>query len=137
MMFAINPELTAVSIFPIETGIILVVFFSKSIRHFFFSRQKMLGTANSSIVNSIYGHTAIKLYNAEEQVTGGFAAANDDLTANLDRSQRYSSIIPAVMDLITNISYVVLCGYGALMVINGKATVGTIVGFLVYMKLLT
>lgn len=137
MMFVINPELAAVSIFPIESGVLLVLFFSKSIKRFFFARQRMLGAANSGIMDCIYGHTSIKLFGAEEQTLEGFEEVNNGLTDNLEKSYRYSSIIPSIMDLITNISYVILCGYGALMVLDGKATFGVIVGFLVYMKLFT
>lgn len=137
MMYSVNPELALVSVFPVASGVLLIIFFSKSIKHFFVRRQTILGEANSRILETIYGHTTVRLFGAQQQALEAFDEVNADLTENLDKSSRYSSIIPSLMGLITNICYVILCSYGMMMVLHGKATFGTIVGFLVYMKIFT
>jgi ATP-binding cassette subfamily B multidrug efflux pump len=104
---------------------------------FFVDRQKYLGAINGHIEEVYAGHTIVKAYNGEDDSKREFDKLNYLLYVNNWISQFLSGIMMPLMEFVGNFGYVVVCVAGALMTKNGLITFGTIVAFIVYVKLFT
>ena len=137
MMFHINPELALISIFPISSSMLLILFYAKTLDKYNYKHSKFLGRANDKIVENFYGHTIIKTTGSGERASRQFEKINGIIRKRTNRMLNGVLLIPSFMKFLTNVSYVSICGYGLLLVQDGDATFGTLVAALVYLRLFT
>ena len=104
---------------------------------YFVKRQEELGDLNGYIEEMYSGHNVIVSYNAIEEVNDKFDELNNKLYDSSKNSQFLSGIMQPMMGFVGNLGYVMVCVVGALLVINGKTSFGTIVAFMVYIRLFT
>ena len=104
---------------------------------YFVIRQEELGDLNGYIEEMYSGHNVIVSYNAIEEVNDKFDELNNKLYDSSKNSQFLSGIMQPMMGFVGNLGYVMVCVVGALLVINGKTSFGTIVAFMVYIRLFT
>lgn len=118
-------------------GFMLMGIIIKNSQKFFRQQQAQLGVLNGHIEETFTGHTVIKAYNAEIQEIKTFEEMNNKLFLNSWKAQYISRLMMPVMGFVGNLSYVVVCIIGAFLVIEGKTEFGTIVAFMVYIRLFT
>ncbi|PFA54753.1 ABC transporter transmembrane domain-containing protein, partial [Bacillus cereus] len=104
---------------------------------YFVQQQAELGKINGHIEEMYAGHHIVKAYNGEKEAKEVFHTINDRLFDNAWKSQFMSGIMMPIMQFIGNFGYVAVCIVGALLVTNGVITIGTIVAFMVYIRLFT
>ena len=113
-------------------GIIL----SKS-QKYFMQRQIELGNLNGHIEEIYSGHNVVKAYNGEKEASIEFDSLNKKLYDCNRKSQFLSGIMQPIMMFVGNFGYVAVCVVGALLVMNGNTSFGTIVAFMIYIRMFT
>lgn len=104
----------------------------------YFKKQMAgLGMINSDIDESFNGHTVIKAFNSEEEVKEQFKKKNEMLYETAWKSQFLTALMTPIMSFIGNFGYVVVCIVGSLLLLTDMpgSSVGTIVAFILYMRL--
>lgn len=72
-----------------------------------------------------------------DQATNKFEQQNQDLYNSSWKAQFLSGLLQPLMGFIGNLGYVVVCVVGALLALDGQIEFGTIVAFIVYVRLLS
>lgn len=104
---------------------------------FFKARQNNLGTLNGFIEEMYTGHDVVRLSRANKNIKDKFSELNKTVYDAEWKSQFLSGIMQPLMTVIGNLGYVAVCIIGAVLVINGKITLGVIVAFIMYVRLFT
>ena len=113
-------------------GIIL----SKS-QKYFNQRQVELGNLNGHIEEIYSSHNVVKAYNGEKESLEKFNNLNKKVYDCNRKSQFLSGLMPPMMGFIGNFSYVAVCIVGAVLTLKGNTTFGTIIAFMIYVRLFT
>ena len=137
MMFVTNWIMAFVAILSSIFGFIFSFFLLKKSQKYFVERQKELGNINGHIEEIYSGHNVVKAYNGEKEALEEFDKINNRLYNCNRKSQFLSGIMQPIMGFIGNFGYVAVCVTGALLVMNDYTTFGTIVAFMIYIRLFT
>ena len=137
MMFVTNWIMALVAIFASIFGFVFSFFLLKKSQKYFVERQKELGNINGHIEEIYSGHNVVKAYNGEAEALEEFDKINNRLYNCNRKSQFLSGIMQPIMGFIGNFGYVAVCVTGALLVMNDYTTFGTIVAFMIYIRLFT
>ena len=137
MMVVTCPELALVSAVPSAIGFILVFVLVKVSQKYFRIQQNRLGSMNSLVDENYRGHEIVKLYGGENGAWKRFNAINGTLYKSSLRTRFLSGMMSVLMNFISNIGYLTVCVFGSMMVIDGKIGYGTVVAFIVYVKMFT
>ena len=137
MMFVTNWIMACTAIAASIIGFVLSFMLLKKSQKYFVERQKQLGNLNGHIEEIFSGHNVVKAYNGEEEALKEFDRINNNLYNCNRKSQFLSGIMQPIMHFIGNFGYVAVCVVGALLVMNDMTTFGTIVAFMIYVRLFT
>lgn len=137
MMFVTNWIMAFTAILSSILGFIFSFFLLKISQKYFVQRQKELGNLNGHIEEIYSGHNVVKAYNGEKEAIEEFDKINDKLYTCNRMSQFLSGIMQPIMGFIGNFGYVAVCVVGAILVMNNMTTFGTIVAFMIYIRLFT
>ena len=99
---------------------------------YFVRQQTDLGNVNGYIEEMMEGQKVVKVFCHEEKALEQFRVLNEKLRESADNANKISSIMMPVNANLGNISYVLCAVVGAVLALNGSAslTVGTLVSFL-------
>lgn len=135
-MLFINWKLTIVLLITFPFMFYITRVFGKRIRMSFRSVQSSAGDVSNQLQDSISGMRLIQSFTNEEFESRRFAERNqENMTANL-KSVRLRSMFGPIIDLLNNIGLVAVIVFGAWQVMEGEFTIGLIVAFLAYLRLL-
>ena len=109
-------------------------FMSKHMRRFFVKRQELLGNLNGTVDEMVTNYRTITAYNRQAQVVEDFAQTADDLTKTGIIAEIISNCMGPVMNMLNNISFVIVSVFGAYFALKGYITVGVISAFIIYSK---
>ncbi|MBR4406799.1 MAG: ABC transporter ATP-binding protein [Clostridia bacterium] len=109
---------------------------SKSQKHFI-AQQQGLGELNGHIEEAYSNQSLIRAYNGIEESTAKFNTYNSNLYNSAWKSQFMSGLMMPLMHFIGNFGYLAVCVVGVILTINGNAGIGTIVSFMIYIRLFT
>ena len=137
MMFVTNWIMAFTAIAASIIGFIISFILLKKSQKYFVERQKQLGDLNGHIEEIFSGHNVVKAYNGEEEALKEFDRINNNLYNCNRKSQFLSGIMQPIMHFIGNFGYVAVCVVGSLLVMNNMTTFGTIVAFMIYVRLFT
>lgn len=118
-------------------GFMMMMFIISRSQKYFTKQQRELGRLNGHIEETYSGHNVVKAYNGEKAAIEEFKEINNSLYNCAWKSQYMSGIMQPLMGFIGNFGYVVVCIVGAALAINGKIEFGTIVAFMLYIRLFT
>lgn len=135
IMFIINPLLALTTVITIPLFFYIVVKIGERVGRYYKERQDVLGSLNAYAEERISGIEVVKSYGKEDESIEKFMEHNLRLKETSIRAQLYSSLIMPTNIAIGNITSILLISVGALLTINGKATVGSILAFLTYSKM--
>ena len=133
-MFMMNVTLSIVSILSVLLGFIFLPLIMARAQTFFGEQQKNLAAINGYIEESYSGHNVVISYNATSQAKEEFTRLNNKLYGSIWKSQFISGIMMPLMIFTGNFGYVVVIIAGAMLAINGHATIGTIVAFMIFVR---
>jgi ATP-binding cassette subfamily B protein len=134
LMFVISPLLTLAAMITIPFVFVLSTVITKRTHVLFKSQQKVLGSLNGQIEESISGLRIIRTFNHEEEMVDSFDTINDDLCGVGIKAQVWSGFMMPLMNVISNFGFAVIACFGGILAVQGTVTVGVIASFLGYSK---
>lgn len=137
MMFVTNYIMAFTAVFTSLIGIFFISLLLKVSQKYFVRRQEEIGNINGHIEEVYTNHRIVKLYNGKRSSDKEFDAINKRVFDCNLKSQFLSGLMNPIMAFIGDLSYVLVCVVGALLVMKGSITFGVIVAFIVYIRLFT
>lgn len=135
MMFYTNWIMAISGITATLLGFGLTMVIAQKSRPYFQAQQKELGGLNGQIEEVFSGHTIVKAFNSEKVVAAEFHERNNKLYQNAWKAQFLMGLMMPVMSFVGNFGYLVVCIVGAILVLAGQSSMGTIVAFMMYIRL--
>jgi ATP-binding cassette, subfamily B, multidrug efflux pump len=137
MMLWISPILTLITIVSLPVSMFAIQPILKRSQKYFFAQQQTLGRINSHIEEMFTGHQVVKAFGYEKKSGAQFDKVNDELYEAGSKAQFISGIIMPMMFFIGNLSYVLICVVGGILVTQRSIAIGDIQAFITYSKQFT
>lgn len=137
MMFTISWVMTLISLVILPLSFVFVQIIVKRSQKYFISQQRELGHINGHVEEMYGGHTVVKAFGREEDSLKTFDGINEKLYNVGWKAQFLSGIMMPVINFLSNLSYVLVCAIGGIMVINGSITIGDVQAFIQYSRQFT
>lgn len=134
MMTVLCPQLALLSCVTVILTVIATKFLSKAIKKFFTKRQVLLGNLNGTVEEMVTGYKSVVAYNRQENVIKDFNNVSDELTRVGIIAEILGGSMGPVMNVINNISFVIIAAFGGYFAINHIISIGVISAFIVYAK---
>ena len=135
MMFYTNVVLSFVTIGSVLLGFVFSAVLMAKSQRYFQEQQSNLAAINGYVEEMYSGHNVITSYNGAEKTRQAFNVLNQNLYTSMWKSQFISGIMFPLMNFVGNFGYVMVVIVGATMAINGSISMGTIVAFMVYVRI--
>lgn len=131
-MIVLDIPLTIISLVLIGVMLLVSSKFGSLSGKYFVRQQTDLGNVNGYIEEMMEGQKVVKVFCHEEKALEQFRVLNEKLRESADNANKISNIMMPVNANLGNISYVLCAVVGAVLALNGSAslTVGTLVSFL-------
>ena len=137
MMFITNWIMAFIAIAATLIGFVIMAVIMAKSQKYFNAQQNSLAELNGHIEEIYSGHDIVKVSNANDETIKSFGKINKKLYVNAWKSQFFSGLMGPLMGFIGNFGYVAVCISGALLVMNGTIGIGSIVSFMIYIRLFT
>ncbi|WP_342511667.1 ABC transporter ATP-binding protein [Sporosarcina sp. FSL K6-1522] len=137
MMLFISPILTLIALVSLPLSMFGIRPILKRSQKHFADQQRTLGQLNSHIEEMYTGHQVVKAFGHEQKSVAEFDDVNDKLYDAGRKAQFISGIIMPMMSLIGNLSYVVICVVGGILVTQRAISIGDIQAFITYTRQFT
>ena len=134
MMCLMDWHLALISIAPAAVGIVIIFFTINRSQPYFKKLSVDTGEIDGLVEETYYGLDAVNLYNGKEKVRGKFKDTNERLFRTTWLTRAITSFMPNMTDFISNLSYVIVCIAGSMMIIEGEIGFGVVVAFFIYIK---
>lgn len=134
MMTVLCPQLALLSCVTVILTVIATKFLSKAMKKFFTKRQVFLGNLNGTVEEMVTGYKSVVAYNRQENVIKDFNNVSDELTRVGIIAEILGGSMGPVMNVINNISFVIIAAFGGYFAINHIISIGVISAFIVYAK---
>lgn len=134
MMLTMNVWMALITLLILPVSLVLVIRIVKHSQPYYMQQQDFLGEANGQVEETYGGHLVIKAFNHEKKSNEEFAQVNEKLYKAAWKSQFFGGMMMPVMNLVSNIGYVIVCIVGGFFVLTGATTVGGIQAFIVYVR---
>lgn len=134
MMTVLCPQLALLSCVTVILTVIATKFLSKAMKKFFTKRQVLLGNLNRTVEEMVTGYKSVVAYNRQENVIKDFNNVSDELTRVGIIAEILGGSMGPVMNVINNISFVIIAAFGGYFAINHIISIGVISAFIVYAK---
>lgn len=134
MMLYFSIPLGLLSCSTVILTVLFTSFISKHMRRYFVKRQTLLGKLNGTVEEMVTNYKTITAYNRQDQVIDDFTKTADQLTKTGIIAEIISNCMGPVMNMLSNISFVIVSVFGAYFALKGYITVGVISAFIIYSK---
>lgn len=135
LMFWTNVWMAAAGILVSIAGIVAAAVIVKHSTKAFRGQQQGLGDIDGLVEETYTAHVVVRSFNGGTAAREQFVRANDALCEAAWRAQFMGASLMPLMIFVGNLSYVVVCVLGAVLVMQGQTTFGTIVAFMLYVQL--
>ncbi len=137
MMMVTNWIMALVAIGSSLIGFVFMALIMSRSQKYYIQQQQSLGNMNGHIEEVYSGHSVVKAYNAEKELSEKFKNINKSLYESSWKSQFMSGLMMPLMHFVGNLGYVAVCVVGAILTMNGTIDFGVIVAFMIYVRLFT
>ena len=138
MMVTLSPLLTLVAVVGVVLIFTLTKIVTKRTRKLFLERQKVLGSLNGQVEESISGLSVVKAFCREEEMEREFEEKNVRLCRVSIRALIWSGYLMPLMNVINNLCYVAIAVFSGVLYVNGNiGDIGLITSFLLYVRQFT
>jgi len=134
MMLWLSPIMTFFSLVSVPLFFIVSKTIASKTQAHFRNQQIALGQLNAKIEEDITGMAVIKAYNWEARAVSDFAKINEELRIAGTGAQIWSGFVMPMMNVINNLSLMVIAIAGSVLAINGHISVGLIAAFIAYSR---
>lgn len=133
-MVLMSPLLTVIALFAVFLIFLLTRAVTKRTKVLFRQQQAILGKLNGQVEESISGISVVKAFGQEQEMVAKFVENNDAFCQVATRAQIASGYLMPMMNVINNLTYVLIAIASGIMALNGLLTVGEISSFLLYSR---
>lgn len=137
VMFATNAVMAAVAVAASLIGFAAMMLIISRSQRFFAAQQRNLGAMNGLVEETLSGLATVRCYTDEDETYERFKGQNARLYQSAWKSQFFSGLTMPLMMFVGNFGYVAVCVTGAVLVWQGTISFGTIVAFMLYIRLFT
>ncbi len=137
MMMITNFTMAAVAVLSTMVGFVMMILIVTKSQKYFNAQQNYLGAMNAHITETYTNDAIVKSYNGDKRARREFDQINGDLQHSGFLAMFMAGTMMPLMNFIGNFGYVMVCIVGAMMVLDGSITIGTIVAFMIYIRLFT
>jgi ATP-binding cassette, subfamily B, multidrug efflux pump len=137
MMLTINWIMTLAALLVLPLSMVLVSQVVKASQKHFQRQQRYLGRVDGHVEEMYSGHNIMKAFNGEEKSIQQFDTHNEKLYTAAWKSQFLGGLMMPLMNLVGNISYVVISILGGYLAVTGTIGVGDILAFIQYIRSFT
>lgn len=134
MMLTISPMLTLVPLVSIPVSLIAVMLIVKFSQKHFKAQQEYLGDINGHIEEIYSAHNVVRVFNGTDKAIEEFEKNNKKLYNAAWKSQFVSGLMIPFMNFLGNLSYVLVCIFGAQLALSNKIKIGAIQSFITYIR---
>lgn len=134
MMICMSPLLTGIALFAVLLIFLLTRAVTKRTKVLFRQQQEILGKLNGQVEESISGISMVKAFGQEREMVAQFADNNDAFCRVATRAQIASGYLMPMMNVINNLTYVLIAMASGAMALTGRLSVGEITSFLLYSR---
>ena len=103
-------------------------------RRYFGAQQTTLGQLDGYVEEMMAGQKVVKVFNHEEAAQLDFDALNEALRQSGTTAQAYASTMVPVTVAVSYMNFAVVCVVGALLALGGRADVGSLASYLVFVR---
>lgn len=131
IMLVYSPLLTLISLATLGLTFISTKILSKKMRKFFRIQRSLIGEINAQVEEMVVGHKTVKAFCKEQDVENEFNEISNGLRKYGFRAELFGGIMGPMMNVINNLSYLLVVAFGALFVTKGinGLEVGVIITF--------
>lgn len=137
IMLRMSPILTLVSMIVIPLTILITTLISSRTRESFLTNQTILGQLNSIAEENINGLKVVKIFARERKEIEKFEAVNEELRKAGTRAQIFAGVMGPLMNVVNNLSFAVIAGFGGWFAVKAIVSVGTVASFIIYSRQFT
>lgn len=134
MMTALNIWLTLGVLVSVPMIFILSKTISKKTIKAFQGQQKSMGGLNGILEESVQGITVIQSFHQEAHIEARFEKFNKDTYDYGKIAQIWSGLLMPLMNVINNLSFVIIAFLGGYLVVKGHITIGIVASFIAYSR---
>lgn len=135
IMLYISPALTLIQIFLVTFAGYFLKKISKKSREKRRVQQKYLGQLNSYVDEILTGEAEVKSFSYENRAISKFRELNSNYKENAIKSLFLAGFNFPTLNFIGNLGYSLIILTGAILMLNGKITLGGLSSFVIYSKL--
>jgi ATP-binding cassette subfamily B protein len=137
MMLTISPVLSIIALLSVPASFIVTILIAKRSQKQFAAQWQVTGALSAHVEEIHSGHTIVKVFGRQQEAIERFDEQNAALYEASYRAQFISGLIQPSMNIIANLSYVLIAVIGGLMVANGQLTIGAVQAFVQYSRQFT
>ncbi|MCD7807326.1 MAG: ABC transporter ATP-binding protein/permease [Lachnospiraceae bacterium] len=134
MMLWICWQLALLSLVTVALTLIITRLISGKMQEFSRKRQSLLGDLNGTVEEMVTGYKTVAAYNYQPQVIDEFETTSDNLTRVGIIADILGGSMGPLMNVVSNIGFVLIAAFGGYYAIHGLISVGVISAFIVYAK---
>lgn len=134
VMLWMSPLLTCIALFAVLLIFLLTRAVTRRTKVLFRQQQAILGRLNGQVEESVSGISMVKAFGQEREMVVKFVENNDAFCRVATKAQIASGYLMPMMNVINNLTYVLIAIASGLMALGGKLTVGEISSFLLYSR---
>ena len=137
MMVATNWVMAVAGIASALLGMVLTSGIIRRSQPYFARQQAALGAVDDQVEEVMGGLDVVKVCNGEDGERERFGRSNATLEDAAWKSAFLSGTMMPLMIFVGSLSYVVVCIVGGLLALSGAIPFGTVVAFMIYIRLFT
>ena len=134
VMFWYSWQLTLLACSVVIFSVLFTRIISRVMRRYYLQRQQLLGRINGIVEEKVSYYKTVTAYNQQDAVVADFQDASDALTHTGIMAEIIASSMGPVMNMLNNVSFVVVAVFGGYLALKGYITVGVISAFAIYSK---
>ncbi len=137
VMFILSWQLALASLLIVPLSIVMMARIGKRSQVHFAKQWEETGKLNGHVEEMHTGHNIVLAYNRREQASAEFDVFNEGLFQASFKAQFLSSIMMPLMNVLSNLNYVVIAVLGGIRVASGQLALGQVQAFIQYSRQFT
>lgn len=135
-MLTLNWQITLLALIPLPLIALTTYFIGRRVHKAFKKVQEQFETLTARAQEMFSGIRVVRSYRRETYEGSKFSLLSEDYMHKNMKLARYQSLMMPILTLMVGMSILIVLGYGGSQVINGKASLGDLTQFFIYIGLL-